>query len=189
MLEKLSEKFAGKLVSAEVISEADADVYMYGFFQAVMLIINVITTLLLGIIFQSLIPCILLNIAYIPIRSSAGGHHADSPRKCYINSTIIIAVLLAIIKWGSINYVVSISMLAISSIVILIFAPVETESNPLDDIEKKVYRRRTLIILTIEIIAYVGCFVFAKQSISTIIALSLFTEALMLLVGIYKNKK
>ena len=183
MLERLSEKFAGKLVSAGIISEADTDVYVYGFFQAVMLLLNVVTTLLLGSIFQLLIPCILLNLAYIPIRINAGGHHANSPFKCYIHSTIMIAVLLSVIKWIPIHPAVSIALLVISSVVIWIFAPVETENNPLDEVEQNIYQKRTRIILVIEIAIILLCLIFSDQTAATIV-LGLFTEALMLLVGI-----
>ncbi len=184
MLERLSEKFAGKLVSAGIISEADTDVYVYGFFQAVMLLLNVVTTLLLGIIFQLLIPCILLNLAYIPIRINAGGHHANSPFKCYIHSTIMIAVLLSVIKWVPIHPAVSIALLVISSVVIWIFAPVETENNPLDEVEQHIYRKRTRIILIIEIVIILLCLIFSKNQTAATIVLGLFTEGLMLLVGI-----
>lgn len=184
MLERLSEKFAGKLVSAGIISEADTDVYVYGFFQAVMLLLNVVTTLLLGMIFQLLIPCILLNLAYIPIRINAGGHHADSPFKCYIHSTIMIAVLLSVIKWVPIHPAVSIALLVISSVVIWIFAPVETENNPLDEVEQHIYRKRTRIILIIEIVIILLCLIFSKNQTAATIVLGLFTEGLMLLVGI-----
>jgi len=37
MLERLSDKFAGKLIRARIISESDADVYVYGFFQLAMM--------------------------------------------------------------------------------------------------------------------------------------------------------
>lgn len=184
MLERLSEKFAGKLVSAGIISEADTDVYVYGFFQAVMLLLNVVTTLLLGIIFQLLIPCILLNLAYIPIRINAGGHHANSPFKCYIHSTIMIAVLLSVIKWIPIHPAVSIALLVISSVVICIFAPVETENNPLDEVEQNIYQKRTRIILVIEIAIILLCLIFSKDQTAATIVLGLFTEGLMLLVGI-----
>ena len=39
----------------------------------------------------------------------------------------------------------------ISSVVIAILSPVETENNPLDEVEKHVYRVRTYIVLGIEI--------------------------------------
>lgn len=189
MLERLSEKFAGKLVSTGIIPEADTDVYVYGFFQVVMLLLNVITTLLLGILFQQLLLCILLNAAYIPIRISAGGHHADSPFRCYINSTIMIAVLLAVIKWIPIHPVVSVILLVIASIVIWILAPVETENNPLDETERYVYRKRTRIVLAVEVAASIFSLIFLKEQIATTIVLGLFTEAWMLIIGAAMNHK
>lgn len=187
MLERLSEKFAGKLIKAGIISKADADVYTYGFFQTAMMLINIVTTLILSILFQLLVPCILLNLAYIPIRTNAGGHHASSSFKCYINSAIIIAVLLSIIKWVSIRTLISIAILVVSSVVILILAPIETENNPLDEDEKRVYKKRTIIILGIEIIVFIISLVLNKGLIAEIISLGLFTECLMLIIGYVKN--
>ena len=166
MLEHLSKRFAGKLICAGIISEADADVYVYGFFQGMMLLLNVITTLLLGILFQQLLLCMLLNAAYIPIRISAGGHHADSPFRCYINSTIMIAILLAVIKWIPINPIASVILLVVASIVIWILAPVETENNPLDDTEQYVYRKRTRIVLGIEAAASIFSLIFLKERLA-----------------------
>lgn len=189
MLEHLSKRFAGKLICAGIISEADADVYVYGFFQGMMLLLNVITTLLLGILFQQLLLCMLLNAAYIPIRISAGGHHADSPFRCYINSTIMIAILLAVIKWIPINPIASIILLVVASIVIWILAPVETENNPLDDTEQYVYRKRTRIVLGIEAAASIFSLIFLKEQIAATIVLGLSTEAWMLIIGVAMNHK
>ena len=187
MLERLSEKFAGKLISTGIISETDADVYVYGFFQLAMMLLNIVTTLLLGILFQLLIPCILLNLSYIPLRMNAGGHHADSPMKCYINSTIMIAALLVVIKWLTIHPAVSAVLLVLSGVVIWILAPVEAENNPWEDTEKLIYRRKSRVILGIEIIAFVITLIFTKKWVSETIALGVFTECLMLLVGAVKN--
>ena len=187
MLERLSEKFTGKLIQAGIISEEDTDVYAYGFFQSVMMILNIVTTLILGIIFQLVIPCILINLVYIPIRTNAGGHHASSPFKCYVNSTIIIAVLLSVIKWVAIPIFISIVILAVSSAVIIILAPVETENNPLDEEEKRVYRKRTIVILGIEIVIFIISLILNKNLIAEIISLGLLTECLMLIIGCVKN--
>lgn len=189
MLERLSEKFVGKLIGSGIISEADADVYVYGFFQLVMMLLNIATTILLGVSFKLLLPCILLNISYIAIRTSAGGHHAGSPMRCYINSTIMISVLLAIIKWIPFQRAVSVVMLAAASIFIWITAPVETENNQLDKAERRVYRRRTRIIMMIEIIVFAICIIIGKNQICKIIALGMFTESVMLLAGILQSLK
>ena len=188
MLEHLSEKFAGKLIQAGIISKEDTDVYVYGFFQAAMMFFNIVTTLILGILFQLLISCILLNLAYIPIRISAGGHHADSPLKCYIDSTLMIAFLLAIIKWIPIHPIVSIALLATSSFVIFVLAPVGTRNNPLDEVERRIFKRRTRIILYVEIAVFTCLLFFGENQIAGTIALGVFTEGLMLLIGYVKNK-
>ena len=72
MFTKLSEKFAEKLVSAGIASESNSDLYIYGCYQSLMLILNVITNVVMGLVLNMLIPCILLNVAYIPIRLCAG---------------------------------------------------------------------------------------------------------------------
>ena len=60
--------------------------------------------------------------------------------KCYINSIIVIVVLLAVIKWFHAHPID--------------FCTCENGSNPWDDIEKQTYRKRTQIILGIEIISF-----------------------------------
>lgn len=189
MLEKLSEKFARKLINAEIISKDDAEIYSYGFFQFCMMLLNIVTTVFLSIIFHLFVPCIVLNMVFIPLRMNAGGHHADSPLRCYINSTIMIASLLAIIKWTPVSPVVSVIMVSISCILNVIFAPVETENNPLDEIEKAVYRKRTMFVLFIEIIAFlISVFIF-NNWISETIALGMFTESLLIILGIIKRHR
>ena len=187
MLEKLSEKFAGKLISTGIIPEEDAEIYSYGFFQSCMMLVNIVTTLFLGIIFQLLVPCIVLNMVFIPLRMNAGGHHADTPLKCYINSTVMIASLLAIIKWIPVYPVISVIMVLISCIVNITFAPVEAKNNPLDETEKTVYRKRTILILIIEIIVFfISLFIFDNWVVKTV-ALGMFTESLLIIMGMTKK--
>lgn len=187
MLGRLSQRFADKLVDFGIVSESDIEIYVFGFYQIVMLLLNVVTTLILGVAFQLIVPCIILNIAYIFIRISAGGYHADTPVKCYIYSTLMIAVLLSVIKWIHIINAVLASMLIISVIVIIIFAPVETENNPLDEVEKKVYRKRSLIVLSIEILICLLLEINSKKWAVQTVVLGLFAECIMLIAGAIKN--
>lgn len=70
----------GKLNSAEIISETYADVYI----NFSMILVNIATILFLGILFQLFVPCILLNLSFIPLCIYADEHNVDSPVKCYI---------------------------------------------------------------------------------------------------------
>ena len=189
MLEKMSWKFANQLVESGIIDEADADVYMFGFFQMSMLLLNVITSFLIGAAFQLILPCLLLNVAFIPLRTYAGGFHANSPIKCYLYSSAMIAALLAAIKWIVMPDGILLAILMISGVVIFSFAPVDAENNPLDVMEKKIYRKRALLILCIEISCSIFFLILSDRQISQIITLSLLAECLLVLVGKLQNRK
>lgn len=188
MLENLSLKISQKMIKYDIISEADEEVYSYGIYQFIMLLLNLVTSFLLGLLFQLLIPCIVLNISYILIRINAGGYHADSPLKCYVNSTIIIAVLLAIIKWILFHPIILVVIFTVASIVIWFTAPVETENNPLDETEINVYRKRSRFILLMEIIIFIALIICKQYLFAEIIALGISTESVMLLMGLAKNR-
>jgi accessory gene regulator B len=189
MLEKVSEKFAKELINAGVISDSDTDIHIYGCFQFVMLILNVLTTLIISIVMQMIIPCIVLNAAYIPIRLAAGGNHTDSSFKCYVNSTIMITILLVIIRWIPISTSAILLMLVLSFVIIFIFAPVESKSNQFDADEKRVYRKRSIAVLLIEVILSLILLMINYNDISSTISLGLISESIMLLLGIIKVKK
>ena len=178
MLEKLSERFTEKLVSLGIVQKEDAEIYSFGFFQLFMMLINVVTTIFLGVVFRQFWQCLLLNASYIPIRMCAGGHHASSPVKCYLSSTVMIAGLLVLVRWVSINLWISGGLILISSVVIAILSPVETENNPLH-----VYRMRTYIVLGIEIAVTIVTLCLHINVAAKIIALGLSTEAVMSIVG------
>ena len=82
---------------------------------------------------------------------------------------------------------VSAVLFVLSVVVIWSLAPVEAENNPWEDTEKFIYRRKSRVILGIEIIAFVITLIFTKKWVSETIALGVLTECLMLLMGAVKN--
>lgn len=183
MIEKLSNKLIQLLKREDVISENDTDLYAYGLFQFMMMCLNVGTTILIGVLLKSFIPCVLLNISYIPLRVNAGGFHAKTPFRCYLYSTVIIISLLLVLKYFSISFVTSLSMLIISSVIVWLIAPIATADDPFDDLENAVYKRRTRIVLIAEIILYILCCITHQSLMSNTIILSIATETIMLLIG------
>ena len=183
MLQTFSEKFAKKLIQAEIIPESDADIYVFGCYQFGMMLLNIVTTIGLGILFRLFLPCVLLNLSF------AGGHHADSPVKCYVLSTLLIAALLAILKWVSVSLLAAWILILAASAVLLWLAPVETENNPLDETEVRVYRRRTRIVLGIELLAALLATLLHRNFLVTIIGFGLLTASFMLVVGACANLK
>lgn len=85
------------------------------------------------------------------LRAYSGGYHAKTPIRCYILSTLSITAALSIIKFVSINRFICLGLLIISSVIILVLSPVETKNKPLDIVERIIYRRKTLIVWSVEI--------------------------------------
>ena len=189
MLTKVSEKFASKLVSAGVVSEENSDIYVYGCFQFIMLILNIITTLIISIVLHMVLQCVLLNAVYIPIRLAAGGNHADSSFGCYVNSSIMIMILLMIIRWIPVSAFAVLLMLGISSTIIILYAPVESKSNQFDEDEKRVCRKRSIIVLLIEVILSLIFLIIKHNELASIISLGLLSESIMVIVGMIKIRK
>lgn len=183
MIERISDKLIQLLKREDVISENDTDIYAYGLFQFMMMCLNVGTTILVGVLLKAFIPCVLLNISYIPLRVNAGGFHARTPLRCYLYSTVIIISLLLVLKYISISFVTSLSVLILSSVIVWLIAPVSTADDPFDDVEKAVFKRRTRIVLIAEIILYILCCFIHQSLMSNAIVLSVATETIMLLIG------
>lgn len=165
-----------------VISVKDKEIYTYGLVQGLVMIINIVTTVLIGFALGMVMECCVFLALYIPIRRYAGGYHAKTQARCYLFSIIMILVSMWMIEniaWTlQINLIISVN----SSVVILILAPVEDANKLLDYEEKRVYKKRTRVILSILLI--LACFISGMRSILSVVVLVL---SVMLIIGKIKN--
>lgn len=83
-----------------------------------------------------------------------------------------------------VNYVV----LAISAFIIFVLSPVEDKNKPLDKIELKVYRKRTLLILLAELIICVLFNVIDLHAVFISINYNLAVMSIIILLGMLKSK-
>ncbi|MGN1153728.1 MAG: accessory gene regulator ArgB-like protein [Candidatus Gastranaerophilaceae bacterium] len=186
MFAKVSEKFTQQLESCNAIDPDKRELYKYGFQQGLILALNFFTSVFIGVLFGMILECILLLAAYIPLRSYSGGLHSNSSEKCYVVSTLITIIWLAILKTEIMTQFCCVILLIIGAAVCFILSPVEDKNKPLDDDEYTIYRKRSLAILFIEICIWVSCtFIFHK--FREIIPLTVFSEAVMLSFGKIKN--
>jgi len=73
--------------------------------------------------------------------------------------------------------------LIVSAILIFAFSPIEDKNKPLDEIEKKVYRRRAIIILVAEVVLAFGLIIINLMSFAVCIIFSLVTLSVLLIVS------
>lgn len=183
MFANVSERITNNLEQNKVIKPEERELYLYGFEQGLTLLLNALTTLVVGLIFGKLLYAILFMAFYIPLRSYAGGYHARTPFRCYLISIAIIIALCMLLKYLVLNNIVYCILSLVSALTIIIFSPVEDANKPLDEKEVIVYRRRTLIILSIEIIIALIMFLLNWSQYLLCFVYSLFVLSVMLILG------
>lgn len=150
-------KLVDMFIEKEICKNEDKEIIIHGLISGIELIFNIVTTIILGFIFGLVIESLVFLISFSFIRTYSGGYHCKSAINCYLFSSMVVVLVLFIVKSTNIEYILIISMimLLISIPIIFKFAPVETATKPLDDIEKKYFRNKVILHLYIELIVLI----------------------------------
>ncbi len=189
MDKKINDKIWLQMKKTKELPEADRELYLFGFTQGIILLLNIITSLCIGIMMNMLLEVIIYMSCFIPLRIYAGGYHAKTQLRCYVMSsitTVIVMYLSNILQRNSglVEPIVNI----ISVCIIWSLAPVEDNNKMLSIEERLVYRKKVRSILTL-LLMLAGLFYILKNNrvVSSIEIVFCFL-ALVLLLGQLKNK-
>lgn len=183
MFSKLSGNITEQLIENGTIKPEDKDIYSYGVEQSFVILMNLVTTLVIGLCFGMIWQSIIYMIIYLPLRSFAGGYHARTVLRCYIFGIILAIADLSINKLIPATDLVISIMTLLAGIIIFILAPVETANKPLDHTELSVYRKRTRIILLSDICIITILLAFDLNSIALCIGVALMVLSFMVVLG------
>lgn len=185
MFTKITEKIVGNMEKHNMIQTDRISIYKYGINQMLNMLLNIVTFLVIGLIFHMTLETIIFTAAYIPLRTYAGGFHAKTPFKCWIVSAVMLIAVLPAIKYANL-YIFDILALA-GIAVIIILSPVEDKNKPLDELEKKVYKKRCLLTLAAELFIFVLLWLFRMNNLSVCFEAVWITLSVMLIAGKIKN--
>lgn len=188
MISKIAADITDQLLSRAVIKVEDKEIYQYGFKQLLAFLANIISTLLIAVLFGKIAECLFFFLTYIILRSFAGGVHAKTMFRCYVFSNLLTVVALLVISNVRLGGPECVIILGISSVIIYKLAPVETATKPLDLLERRVYRRNTLTVLGIDIIIIWLCGLFRLKIIMECMLIALLFVSIVLVLGAIKNK-
>lgn len=185
----LSGKIAESLTNSGIITTEDKELYEYGLHHGLLMIINLLTTVVIGLLFKMVWQSFVFMLAYIPLRTYAGGYHAKTQFRCYLLSIVIMLAALFGIKqipWTS-SIGIGLTLCAVG--IILYLSPVEDKNKPLNQVEVKVYGNRARLILFIEIVVMLVMIVLKQQQVAYCIAAEFVALSIMLILGFMKNKR
>ena len=176
------------LVKKEIITEDDKELYVYGLRQGCVMLLNILTTFVLGCVLGAAWESMVFLFTYAPIRSFAGGFHAKTPMRCYLSSVLLITAVLLVIKYVAWTPLICCAGAAIAGSLIFLLAPVEDKNKPFSLKEEVVFRKRTRFLLVGEIsltALFVGV---GFLTVAACIVMSLITLSFMLFLGKIKNQ-
>lgn len=191
MFKRISASIVGKAVENGIIEPERTDENIYGVNAMLTIAVNIVTAALIGIVFNMLCEMAVFILFYKILRRYIGGSHEKTAVRCYIASCVLYGIVIAAIRfypfsgWGT-----TLLMLG-SSGILFALAPVEAVNKPLDDIERKVFRRRSRITIIAVLLVYMalrcipnGC----TDYYSVVVAVSVFAVTVFAVEGKLKLK-
>lgn len=171
------------------VQDEDAVILEYGLSKMFMFLEDVVFTLVLGYLLGIIIESIVFQTLFILLRMYAGGYHSETEEKCKIYSALVTVSSLVLIKFLPDGTWLSFLFILAASTLISILAPVEAVKKPLSDAERKIYRKRAVIITVIAdvILAFdliLGGSIFYKPIIVGTYAVCIF-----MVIGKISNKR
>ena len=153
----ISGKIVNRLLEKEAVRREDYEIYLFGINQLLTIILDLLTAVMIGIVFGKVVQTIILVTAFMILRSHAGGYHASTPFRCYVLTAMTIIISLSAMNYIECNLLILTGLWTVSGIVILMLAPVDTENKPMDDMEYIYYRKKTIGVWGLESIAALLC--------------------------------
>ena len=187
MISSAANNITNYLICKKVIKDDDREIYQYGFEQVFSSLLNIATMLLLGIILGKIYQSLVLILSFMALRSYSGGYHASTSLRCYILTVMSISAALSIMKFIAVNRFICLGLLVLSSVVILLLSPIGTKNKPLDEIEKIIYRKKTIIVWSVETCASIVFIILDITEIHIAITLAQVIISIALIFGKTKN--
>jgi accessory gene regulator B len=184
MFNETSYKITDNLIRSGAISSDEKEVYLFGVQQGLVLLLNISTTIIIGILFGVVWQLLLFTVSYIGLRSFAGGYHAKTPQKCYILSTILTLAIALLQKFVILTTPVYVVLLCLSTAIVVTFSPMDSKEKPLDEFEKQVYQKKAIIICLTEFLVAFILLRFSLYSIGSCLVWTLSSVSFMIVVAV-----
>ena len=181
------EQVVNALIANETIKEKDKALYSFGLRQGIIILSQTMLVFLVGVLLDMWWQSIVFTCAYIPLRLSAGGTHANKLWLCFICTLLHTAIVLFMIKLIVWTYALLIFLLIVFGCIIFLLAPIENKNKPFDKMEYKIFLKRTRIALLFETMLIIMFLVFGLKEIAACVCISICSLAISVVIGCILN--
>lgn len=189
MLHKTAEIIVYKLFEED---DSNIDNYIYGIELFFSSFICSVLLLLIGAISNTFVESIIFIVFFSALRIYTGGFHAHSFMLCTVITLVNYVVIIYIYRWLFYYFsklYVNLPVFLLTLFVVAVFAPVDNPNNPIDKKQTVVYKRRAIIILSVEIVIfYALLYVFSYNKGVVLIPALISVDIFMIAPIVSKNK-
>ncbi|MBR6669239.1 MAG: accessory gene regulator B family protein [Ruminococcus sp.] len=188
MFHNLAVDIAFLLIKNKIVDIQQRDIYVYGLevilLNGSLLIVFLITSLLCG----EMINFLAYFVFFLPLRLFSGGYHAEESESCFVLSTIMYGISIAVTKFFPLLYMnwKWITAGVISVVVILVLSPMVNENNPLTKAQRKRNRIIVCALLAVDLVVFIlSCNFNWRIASNELVFISM--NALLLILGKLKQ--
>lgn len=134
MIEKMILSLVSQMESKKMIDKADCEYYEYALITMTEHNITVGTILMIGLVFNRVIPTICFLVFFLSLRKRTGGYHADKFWQCYL---VTIFIYMAVIQAATILSKKPISIYVMLAFAVLVIGTMGTVNHPNMDMDKE----------------------------------------------------
>jgi accessory gene regulator B len=178
------------LVESGTVSQEERSLYYYCVEGLVEICGNVLLTLLLGLLLGKAAETAIFLLVIVPLRSTAGGYHAESGKACFVLSLAIylLTIWVADILSALLTPSFSLWIFTACAATILILAPVDCKNKRLSAQDKKWNRKNCRILMLATSALFAATWVLGAVSVCFLVSCCLAMIVMSLLLGIAKNR-
>lgn len=181
------DKLVHKCRTDGIISEQDEEIVRFGIDNLINLMLCIGILVCVGSIFGSWKNGLIFFLFFFPLRKYAGGYHSNTKTKCVVSSVVLLFAMFCILyikRWHSRIYLI---LFCIFHLLIFCLVPVGNQNKILDVLEKRVYRRKTYIVLAFEDLFFIFSYLMNYNNLIILITMVYATVGLLLILGVIKN--
>lgn len=184
----LSGKITDYIVKSGAISEESYAIYQYGFQIGLEMLSCFLVSLFIALYLHMIPQFIVFTGVFIFLRTFAGGMHMNHYLGCFICSIVVQTTVILTNEYFTLKYIIAWSIILVGSILIYKVAPVENINRELDPKEKEHCKNVTGKILTCIVLVSAVYTFLNKNSIVSLIALTILVVFLSQYIGIIMLK-
>lgn len=190
MLSFIAEEISLRLVANRHISINKMKYYTYGIELILNDIMIFLSIAIISILSGKIIISIAYALTYCPIRSYAGGYHCETYKKCYLTTMVLYISMLFLNQFlSNYRFIVSLILIAIAFPVVLILSPVDYGNGPISNDERRKFRMKIIVLLTIAVTGFIIAVVLHETEIAFSISWGIFIVFFLMLLSVLKRKR